>query len=130
MAVMKPEWTPEEEAQARRFAAAVVERGMALPMVLFLESIRPLHFVGGQFLHFLAPIGNVVVNRWDLDRLGNFLEHRGAVSFVVEEIQQLDQQRRAESCRAESRRVQGKGDDARSRVSRASEPRRDPPHGD
>jgi hypothetical protein len=91
---MKPEWTPEEEEQARRFAAAVVERRMALPTILFLESIRPLHFIGGQFLHFLAPIGGVVSNRWDLDRLGNVLEHRGAISFIVEEIQRLEKQRR------------------------------------
>jgi hypothetical protein len=44
-------------------------------------------------MHFVAPISGLVVGRWDLDRVGNFLEHRGAVPFVIEEIQRLEKQR-------------------------------------
>ena len=90
------DWTQEEEERARQFAQSVVDRSLALPTTLFLESVRPLHFIGGQFLHFMAPISGLVVNRWDLDALGNFLEHRGAVPFVIDEIQRLEKQRDAE----------------------------------
>ena len=90
---MKPEWSPEDEEQAKQLAQKIVDRGMALPAVLFLESVRPLHFIGGQFMHFMAPISGLVVGKWDLDRVGNFLEHRGAVPFVIEEIQRCEKQR-------------------------------------
>jgi len=90
---MEPDWSKDDEEQAKKLAQKVVDRGMALPAILFLESVRPLHFIGSQFVHFMAPISGLVVGRWDLDRLGNFLEHRGAVPFVIEEIQQREKQR-------------------------------------
>jgi len=96
------EWTEEEETRARKFAQSVVDRSMALPAVLLLESVQPLHFIGGQFLHFMAPISGLVMSRWDLDRLGNFLEHRGALPFVIDEIQRLEAEREAEKRQAKA----------------------------
>lgn len=90
---MEPAWSPEDEEKAKQLAQKVVDRRMALPAILFLESVRPLHFIGGQFLHFMAPISGLVVGKWDLDRVGDFLEHRGAVPFVIEEIQRRDKVR-------------------------------------
>ena len=90
---MENAWSSEDEEKAKSFAQKVVDRRMALPTILFLESLRPLHFIGGQFIHFVAPISGLVVSHWDLDRLGNFLEHRGAVPFVIEEIQRRDEKR-------------------------------------
>jgi len=39
-----------------RLAGAVVSRGMAVPALLFLNSIRPLSSLGSQALVFLRPL--------------------------------------------------------------------------
>ena len=89
------EWTEEEEAREQKFAQSVVDRSIALPTILILESLRQLHFIGGQFLHFMAPISGLVISRWDLDQLCSFLEHRNALPFVIDEIQRLEKEREA-----------------------------------
>ena len=107
---MESDWSPEDEEKAKQLAQKIVDRGMALPAILFLESVRPLHFIGGQFMHFMAPISGVVVGKWDLDRVGDFLEHRGAVPFVIEEIQRRDKQRsEQEKARKQAAKAEASG---------------------
>src|SRR2546427_12443486 len=48
--------SPEDVALLERVAATVVERGMATPAILFLESVGPMNFLGSQALHFFTPI--------------------------------------------------------------------------
>jgi len=92
---VQPDWTPEEQELVRRFARGIVDRGMAMPATLFLESVRPLHFVGGNFLHFLSPMAGLIVPRWELDQLGTLLENREAVPYLVEVIERLENEREA-----------------------------------
>src|SRR2546426_2847551 len=40
--------SPEDVALLERVAATVVERGMATPAILFLESVGPMSFLGSQ----------------------------------------------------------------------------------
>src|SRR5438445_5243030 len=40
--------SPEDVALLERVAATVVERGMAMPAILFLESVGPMSFLGSQ----------------------------------------------------------------------------------
>jgi hypothetical protein len=64
-----------------------------MPATLFLESGRPLHFVGGNVLHFLSPMAGLIVPRWELDRLGSFLEKRDAVPYLIDVIERLERER-------------------------------------
>src|SRR2546427_1219460 len=52
--------SPEDVALLERVAATVVERGMAMPAILFLESVGPMSFLGSQALHFFTPILEVI----------------------------------------------------------------------
>jgi len=47
--------TDEDRALLARLAAKVVVRRMAGPAILFLESMRPLNYIGSQALVFLRP---------------------------------------------------------------------------
>jgi len=83
---LEPEGQPlstEELALLERVAETVVERGMAMPAILFLESVGPMNFLGGQALHFLTPILEVVFPRRDVERVARLLEQRDTLSRLA-----------------------------------------------
>jgi hypothetical protein len=86
-------FSDEERALVRRFAAAIVDRRMALPATLFLESMRPMNFVGSQALHFFNPVLSVVFSFKDLEKFALFLEKRESLELVVNEIESLEEVR-------------------------------------
>ncbi len=81
------DFSVEDRALIKKISALVVERGMALPALLFLESIGPLNFVGSQVMHFLNPIADMLV-RTEWGRLANLLERRGGITLLKEMIEE------------------------------------------
>ncbi|WP_447980585.1 hypothetical protein [Candidatus Nitrospira bockiana] len=74
-----PEGQPlstQDLALLERVAETVVQRGMATPAVLFLESMGPMNFLGSQALHFFTPLLEVVFPHRDLERVAVLLERR------------------------------------------------------
>jgi hypothetical protein len=82
-----PPRTPEDDALLDRISNATVRWGMAVPAIFLLESSKPLNFVGSQFLHFLSPMVNSVLNMQDLDRLALLLERRDTVEELIKRIE-------------------------------------------
>jgi hypothetical protein len=80
--------SPEDMALLERVAATVVERGMATPAILFLESVGPMNFLGSQALHFFAPILEVVFPQRDVERVAHLLERRDTLSRLTALIEQ------------------------------------------
>ena len=52
----------EEEAVLDKLAKKAVERGMAVPSILFLESVKPLNFIASQTMVFFEPIVQTIFN--------------------------------------------------------------------
>src|SRR5207249_7413617 len=80
---LEPEGQPlstEELALLERVADTVVERGMAMPAILFLESVGPMNFLGSHALHFFTPILEVVFAQRDVERVALLLERRDTLS--------------------------------------------------
>ncbi len=82
-----------------RIATEVVERDLVAPAVMFLESVRPLAFIGGQltiafFSPFLGLLGNSGVEYADLlsDR-----KHVETLIRRIEEIAKEDEESRKEA---------------------------------
>ncbi len=73
----------EDQALLDRIAEAVVQRGMAAPATVFLESLAPMNFVGGQALQVLAPLLEVVLDAKTLDQAARLLERRDTVDRLV-----------------------------------------------
>lgn len=90
--------TAEDVALLERVAAAVVEREMAVPAVMFLESVGPMNFLGSQALHFFMPILEVVFPQRDVERVALLLERRDTLSRLAALIE-----RRADTQRAATR---------------------------
>ena len=77
---------------------AVVERGMATPATLFLESTRPLNYLGSQTMVFFEPVMRAVLrNPAAWDRFAGILEHRGSIEYLCRRIEVLDGERRTDS---------------------------------
>ena len=76
-----------DTALIRKLADFVVKRDMSVPAVMFLESVRPLNFVGSQSMVFFKPILSRFFSRYEYDRIANILEKRKVVDLLINEIE-------------------------------------------
>ena len=89
--------TPEQSAVIERVCREVIRRQLATPTLMFLEMSRPLSFFASQALHFLAPFVTAVSDSDGHRQLASFLEKRGAVDYICDRIQALEQATTSES---------------------------------
>ena len=76
----------------------VVKRGMATPATLFLESTRPLNYIGSQTMVFFEPVMRTVLRHPEAwTRFSEILEHRGAIEYLCRTIESLENKRREDA---------------------------------
>lgn len=75
--------TIEDLALLQRIADAVVQRRMAAPAVVFLESLGPMNFLGSQALHFFAPIMDLVFSAHEVSQVAALLERRDTTVRLI-----------------------------------------------
>jgi hypothetical protein len=73
-----------------RVAVWVVRRRMSAPAVLFLESVRPLGYLGSQALVFFQPIITNVLNEKDYRQFTAAIEKREAVNVLIDRITEAE----------------------------------------
>jgi hypothetical protein len=79
--------TAEEQVLLEKVAVTVVNRRMAGPAVLFLESAGPMNFLSSQALHFLTPILDLACDARELEQAACLLERRDAIPRLIELIE-------------------------------------------
>ena len=84
---------PAEPTDAQREAIdrivdEVIKRRLATPTLMALEMSRPLNFIGSQALHFFTPFVSVFANTRGYRHFAEFLELRGAISFICDAIEE------------------------------------------
>lgn len=87
---LQPDGQPlsaDEQALLEKVAATVVNRRMAGPALLFLESAGPMNFLSSQALHFLAPILDLACDAREIERAACLLERRDAIPRLIELIE-------------------------------------------
>ncbi|MBM4113202.1 MAG: hypothetical protein FJ253_07485 [Phycisphaerae bacterium] len=82
--------TDEEAAVIDRVLREVVRRRMTTPASIFLESVRPMTYLGSQAMHFFGPFMSVLVEPTAYRRFSDFLEKRGAVDYLVSRMDELE----------------------------------------
>jgi hypothetical protein len=80
----------EEEAVLDRTAKKVVEWSMAVPAILFLESMKPLNYIGSQTMVFFEPIVQTIFNFKDYDTFRSALEKRQSIEVFIQKIEAHD----------------------------------------
>lgn len=93
MELPDPEKSPlpeEQEAVLDKVAFQVVKRGMTVPAIVFLESIKPLNYIGSQAMVFFEPIVQTVFNWRDYDALRMALERRESIEILIRKVEAED----------------------------------------
>jgi hypothetical protein len=86
----KPALTEREEQVMTRLATKVVEWKMTVPAILFLESVKPLNFIGAQMMIFFEPFVQTLFNLRDYDTFREMMERRESVERLLLKIEELD----------------------------------------
>ena len=71
------------------FAKEIVDRGIAVPAIFFLESTKYLSFMGSQFLVFLGPLMTSFINNQKYYNFASLLEDRDNIEYVIDRIEHL-----------------------------------------
>jgi hypothetical protein len=86
-------------------AGWIARRRMATPAVLFLESVKPLNFIGSQALFFFEPVVKAFVGGAGYTRFATIMERRESVEIFLQRIEAAD---RAERDREDTARKERK----------------------
>ena len=84
--------TEQQTAAADRVAAFIRRHGLVTPAVLYLESMRPLSFVGSQFMHVMSPAITTFLSTSDWDALAKLLEDRRGLEYLLTRIERPPEQ--------------------------------------
>lgn len=71
-------------------AKDIVERGLSVPAVFFLESTKYVSFIGSQFLVFLGPIATCFINNQKYYDFTTLLEKKSNIDFLINEIERIN----------------------------------------
>jgi hypothetical protein len=78
-----------QKAVVDRLCQQVVARGLVMPALVFLESVRPLNYVSSQALTFFSPILSAIADPQACQHVAEFLEHRGSVEYLCRRIEEI-----------------------------------------
>jgi hypothetical protein len=84
------ELTPQQEEILLKIARKVIYWKMAVPAILFLESMKPLNYIGSQMMAFFEPFVQTLFSWKDYDEFRKMMEERETVERLLQKIEQLD----------------------------------------
>ncbi len=84
-----PGLTPGQDEIFDRVAKRIVGLGMTVPAILFLESSRPLSFIGSQFLLFLDPFVRIFLNSGDYAGFAEAIGERDNFELFIQKIEKF-----------------------------------------
>ncbi len=78
----------EEKKLIDKIAGKVVSLRMTAPAVFMLESMKPLNFIGSQFMLVFSPFVTILFPSYaDLEVMQKLLEKRGSVEMIIRAIE-------------------------------------------
>jgi len=76
---------------------------MTVPAILFLESMKPLSFVGSQAMYFFEPMVRALFAVPEYERLAALMERRESVEALLVAIERRDEEERRTDREAKQR---------------------------
>lgn len=97
-----PDEIPEERRREiiRVLAKGLVERRLTAPAIFFLETVKPLSFVGSQAMIFLQPVIQAIFPFRSYNEFSVMMEDRKNVEELICEMERLEaegKERRSQS---------------------------------
>ena len=84
---------PEHKKVMDRFAQKIIDWRMVAPAILFIESAKPLSFLGNQALIFFQPMVQSIFNFKTYDEVAEILEDRDNLEYLLSRIEKLEAER-------------------------------------
>jgi len=84
---------PEHKEVMDRFARKIIDWRMTAPAILFIESAKPLSFLGNQALIFFQPMVQSIFNFKTYDEVAEILEDRDNLEYLLSSIERLEAER-------------------------------------
>ena len=73
-----------------KFASKIVDKGMTVPALFFLESTKYVSFIGSQMMVFFGPVMTSFINSEKYYNFSELLEDRSNVEYLLNEIERID----------------------------------------
>ncbi len=74
-----------------KFAQEIVDRRLAIPAIMFIETVKPLSFLGSQAMVFFEPIIQSVFAFKSYREISLLLENRQNLEILMQEIEKREQ---------------------------------------
>jgi len=88
--------TLDEEAILDAVATRIARMGLGVPAIFFLESSKPLSFLGSQFLVFIEPFVKTFIEVKNYEKFCLLIEDRNNVEKLIQKIEQLEDELKEE----------------------------------
>lgn len=101
--------SPEEISEERKdeiinkLANGIVKRRLSAPIIMFLESVKPMNYLGSQLMIFFEPIVLAIFNVTQYREIAVILEERGSIERILLAIERIDDEDKAK--RDEEKRI-------------------------
>lgn len=88
----KPKLTEKQAELLDKLAKKVVEYRMTVPAIMFLETVKPLSYIGSQTMVFFEPMVKAVFNVAEYDDFRILMEDRRNVEELLVRIERFDRE--------------------------------------
>ena len=78
---------PEQRALLEKVATWIVRRGLTAPAIIFLETGKPLNFLGSQLLIGLSPFIQAIFKGVEYQKFALIIEKDENVELLIELIE-------------------------------------------
>ena len=82
--------TDTQRVVVEKLLSKIVERGMAQPAGIFLESWRPLGVLTGQGMQALSPFVGILLDQNAWKEVANYLDKRGAIAWMLQRMDEME----------------------------------------
>jgi hypothetical protein len=76
-----------------KIAQKVIDYRLSPVAIIFLESSKPLSFLGNQFLIFMQPFYRALFSYREYEEITAMLEDRNNIEVLICEIERLEEER-------------------------------------
>ncbi len=73
-----------------KLAEGIVKRRLTAPTIMFLESVKPMNYLGSQLMIFLEPVVLSIFNITQYREVAVILEERDAIETIIKAIEKTD----------------------------------------
>jgi hypothetical protein len=101
----KPKLSEKQSELLDKLAQKVVSYRMTVPAIMFLETAKPLSYIGSQTMVFFEPMVKAVFNIAEYDEIRIMMEDRRNVDELLVRIERFDREslEKEKSVKKESR---------------------------